>query len=498
MRHYDKKSTVAATDERVSPPVSRSKGTVPNSFLTEMYVQDEGTPVSSAGLGELMRQRVERVGRVSEGLSEQELLGHLSASPSADMPGQDSIRQSLSDQFGADFRGLKVTRDSTLSALGERAYTKGNEIHLAPDVDISSGRGQTILHHEAAHVLQQGTGVARGVGALSDGRLETQADQVASGSTQIDVSGFSMPSAGGAPVQGFMDFIFNRKKYKQRKQARQEEKNENKAQSLVEPENLEKHDKKINNAMKGHGLTPTKKEPEQMSQKDYMKLVKKANKGSSILANKDLHGMSDKKFMKNYHLVKGVTAVHDKIRNVDKERTFDEQFAKDPKKRKHMEELHDSREMMGYLQDYTDNRTKMIGNKKTGYEERMEQEETDREEIIRDRLKNPKWEKKREKLDYNKNLYKDMYSNKKELSDEGLAQRKALKKEIKNSESKIPYGEYTPNNKKDFRKEAEEEYHKQSGYSESVVDNYRARKKEAKKNKNGYHSPNYSGTSTRL
>jgi len=149
-------------------------------------------------------------------MSNQALLAFLSSSQKQSVTGEERIRQRLSEKFGVDFSGLKITKDAALEDVQELAYTRGNEIHLAPNVDPASPEGQQILTHEAAHVIQQGTRTLPG-GMLHDQSMEAQANDIARGVGQIDVSGFSMPTATGAPVQGFLDFIFNREKYKENK-----------------------------------------------------------------------------------------------------------------------------------------------------------------------------------------------------------------------------------------------------------------------------------------
>ena len=143
------------------------------------------------------------------GMSNQEMLAFLSASPKQRVSQEDGIRQKLTEKFGVDFSGLKITRNAALADIHERAYTKGNEIHLAPDVNPVSMEGQEILTHEAVHVIQQGTRSLSG-GMLHDSLMEAQANDIARGAGHIDVSGFSMPTADNAPVQGFLGFIFNR------------------------------------------------------------------------------------------------------------------------------------------------------------------------------------------------------------------------------------------------------------------------------------------------
>lgn len=158
-----------------------------------------------------------RGGVPGPGVSNQAMLKYLDALPKQRVPEEEGIRRQLSNRFGVDFSGLKITKDAGLGDV-ELAYTKGNEIHLAPDVSPASPEGQRILAHEAAHVIQQGTMPLSG-GVLSDASLEAQAHAMESGG-QIDASGFTMPTAAGAPVQGFFGFF---RRMSQRRQERNAE-----------------------------------------------------------------------------------------------------------------------------------------------------------------------------------------------------------------------------------------------------------------------------------
>ncbi len=123
------------------------------------------------------------------------------------------LPQEMSDQILARLSvplpGLKIFEDEGLKELGEQAYARGNEIHIAkgaysPHTQV----GRDVLLHEAAHIVQQGTGQARGDGLLQDSRLESQAD-----SGFVSTQGFSMPTAAqGAPVQGLLGLSGLRKR----------------------------------------------------------------------------------------------------------------------------------------------------------------------------------------------------------------------------------------------------------------------------------------------
>ena len=72
-------------------------------------------------------------------------------------------------------RVVKVYHDHGLVALGQRAYARGNEIHVASDIPLSSAEGSRILRHELSHVIQQGSDLLNS-GTESD--WERQADSL--------------------------------------------------------------------------------------------------------------------------------------------------------------------------------------------------------------------------------------------------------------------------------------------------------------------------------
>ena len=110
----------------------------------------------------------------------------------------EAMHKRLESRFGVPMAGLKVFRDTGLDDVGAHGYAKGNEIHIADrDFNLHSESGQELLFHEAGHVVQQGSGLARGGGLLYDSGLEAQAD-----SAFAAPGGFSMPTSAAGPVQG--------------------------------------------------------------------------------------------------------------------------------------------------------------------------------------------------------------------------------------------------------------------------------------------------------
>ena len=111
------------------------------------------------------------------------------------------LGERIMDRLSVPLPGLKIYEDEGLAELGERAYARGNEIHVAKgEYRPYTEAGQEMLLHEAGHIVQQGAGLAHGDGLLTDTRLEAQAD-----SGFAAPAGFAIPSsAQGAPVQGFL------------------------------------------------------------------------------------------------------------------------------------------------------------------------------------------------------------------------------------------------------------------------------------------------------
>ena len=129
------------------------------------------------------------------------ILGNQEGLSSKTLSGE--MAQKMSDQFGVPMEGIKVFENENLNAIGETAYTHGNEIHVAKGkYDPYSEQGQQILLHEAAHVVQQGMGLVHG--GEESPALEAQAQAAQSGEGLSMSGGFTMPVATSAsPIQGF-------------------------------------------------------------------------------------------------------------------------------------------------------------------------------------------------------------------------------------------------------------------------------------------------------
>lgn len=119
-------------------------------------------------------------------------------------PLSQEMHEKMSQHFGVSLSGVKVFENENLNQLGETAFAHGNEIHVAKgQYAPGTAHGQEVLMHEAAHVVQQGMGLAHDTGSES-AALEAQAQSVQAGGSMGSISGFSMPAAtASAPVQGF-------------------------------------------------------------------------------------------------------------------------------------------------------------------------------------------------------------------------------------------------------------------------------------------------------
>jgi hypothetical protein len=87
--------------------------------------------------------------------------------------------------FGRSFADVRIHVGAHPQSIGALAFTSGNHIHFAAgQYDPATARGERILAHELAHVVQQHSGRARnpfpsGIAIVQDRRLEAEADRMA-------------------------------------------------------------------------------------------------------------------------------------------------------------------------------------------------------------------------------------------------------------------------------------------------------------------------------
>ena len=111
------------------------------------------------------------------------------------------LQNRLNNKFGADMHGIRIFEDDQLHEdFGQRAYAKGNEIHISNgEYSPDTPSGLELIMHEAGHVIQQGSGMVHSHGITENPALEAQADRGFSAP-----SSFSMPTVSdSSPIQGW-------------------------------------------------------------------------------------------------------------------------------------------------------------------------------------------------------------------------------------------------------------------------------------------------------
>lgn len=133
----------------------------------------------------------------------------------------------MSRAFGSDFSHVRVHTDSAEApALGARAFTRGSELHFAPGQwSPDTERGQQLIGHELAHVVQQAQGrvaapqakpgdlglaasPAARASVNADAALEAEADALGARAARGEVvahAGVAPRGGAGYAVQRFKD-----------------------------------------------------------------------------------------------------------------------------------------------------------------------------------------------------------------------------------------------------------------------------------------------------
>jgi Domain of unknown function (DUF4157) len=92
------------------------------------------------------------------------------------------VRQKMEGALGSDFSDVRIHEGSDAESLEAVAFTRGTDIHFAPGAySPESLKGQEVLGHELAHVVQQRAGrvaLPKGAGAPinADPGLEAEAE----------------------------------------------------------------------------------------------------------------------------------------------------------------------------------------------------------------------------------------------------------------------------------------------------------------------------------
>lgn len=93
------------------------------------------------------------------------------------------LQHKMENVFAFNFGNVRVHEGARAAAMGAAAYTQGSDLHFAPgEYQPDNARGQELIGHELAHVVQQSEGrVAattqyKGVDVNDDHGLESEAD----------------------------------------------------------------------------------------------------------------------------------------------------------------------------------------------------------------------------------------------------------------------------------------------------------------------------------
>lgn len=97
-----------------------------------------------------------------------------------------NVQAKMEHALGADLSGVRIHTGPQANAVGALAYTQGTDIHFAPgQYNPESRKGQELLGHELAHVVQQSEGRVTPTAELATGQslndspaLEQEADRL--------------------------------------------------------------------------------------------------------------------------------------------------------------------------------------------------------------------------------------------------------------------------------------------------------------------------------
>ena len=126
------------------------------------------------------------------------------------------VQAKMEQSFGTDFSAVRIHEGPQAGAVGALAYAQGTDIHFAPgQYDPGSERGQQLLGHELAHVVQQAQGRVRGQTQLAgvavddSSALEREADAMGARAAAAEPVNADTPAALGSasagPVQRMID-----------------------------------------------------------------------------------------------------------------------------------------------------------------------------------------------------------------------------------------------------------------------------------------------------
>lgn len=111
-------------------------------------------------------------------------IGFLLAPRGSGQPLPELIQRKMEGLFNASFADVRVHIGHQASSIGALAFTHGSDLYFAPgQYNPMTARGQQLLGHELAHVVQQRAGRVKnplpgGVALIVDGALEAEADRL--------------------------------------------------------------------------------------------------------------------------------------------------------------------------------------------------------------------------------------------------------------------------------------------------------------------------------
>lgn len=121
------------------------------------------------------------LGQTGDGIDARRL--GLSPLPGAPLP--QAVQRRMEQVFGHDFADVRIHAGRQAQFIGAQAFTIGGDIYFAPgQYQPDLPRGQKLLGHELAHVIQQRQGRVRapagnGIAIVVDPPLEREAERLA-------------------------------------------------------------------------------------------------------------------------------------------------------------------------------------------------------------------------------------------------------------------------------------------------------------------------------
>jgi len=129
------------------------------------------------------------------------------SSSSSGTPLPRETRARMEQAFGTDLSAIRVHQDGAAEAAGAEAFASGTDIHFAAGrFDPQSPKGQELIGHEVAHVVQQSQGRAssvqhKGASSMSeDPGLESEADQAGARAARGEQAGIGGVETLSAPT----------------------------------------------------------------------------------------------------------------------------------------------------------------------------------------------------------------------------------------------------------------------------------------------------------